>query len=70
MVSKIKSKILFTLHRNSDIFDLDSDSKFADTIKKARDYPFDESKIIQDVKDGFEATKIVKKYEKVFLSPN
>jgi glycosyltransferase involved in cell wall biosynthesis len=43
---------------------------FADTIKKARDYPFDESKIIQDVKDGFEATKIVKEYEKVFLSPN
>jgi len=34
IVSKIREKILFTLHRNSDIFDLDSDSKFAETIKK------------------------------------
>ena len=34
IVSKIKANILKTLHRNSDVFDLDSDSSFADTIKK------------------------------------
>ena len=38
IVSKIKTKILLSLHRNSDIFDLDSDSKFADTIKKEMIY--------------------------------
>lgn len=34
IVSNIKQKILFSLQRNSDIFDLDSDSHFADKIKK------------------------------------
>jgi len=34
IVSNIKNKILLTLHRNSDIFDLDSDSIFAESIKK------------------------------------
>ena len=34
IVSKLKGKILRSLHRNSDVFDLDSDSEFADAIKK------------------------------------
>lgn len=38
IVSKIKSKILLALHRNSDIFDLDSDSAFAESIKKEMIY--------------------------------
>ena len=33
IVSKIKAKIRFALHRNSDVFDLDSDSSFKDSIK-------------------------------------
>ncbi len=38
IVSTIKTKILFALHRNSDIFDLDSDSTFASSIKKEMIY--------------------------------
>ena len=38
IVSKIKTKILVALHRNSDVFDLDSNSSFADTIKKEMIY--------------------------------
>ena len=38
IVSKIKTKILLALHRNSDIFDLDSDSSFANSIKKEMIY--------------------------------
>ncbi len=38
IVSKIKIKILLALHRNSDIFDLDSNSAFADSIKKEMIY--------------------------------
>jgi len=38
IVSKIKTKILVSLHRNSDIFDLDSNSSFADSIKKEMIY--------------------------------
>lgn len=38
IVSKIKNKIFLTLHRNSDVFDLDSDSSFADSIKKEMIY--------------------------------
>ena len=38
IVSKIKNKIRFTLHRHSDIFDLDSNSIFADSIKKEMIY--------------------------------
>jgi len=34
IISKIKTKIRLALHRNSDIFDLDSDSVFAEAIKK------------------------------------
>ena len=38
IVSKIKTKILLALHRNSDIFDLDSDSDFKNTIEKEMIY--------------------------------
>ena len=38
IVSKIKNKILLALHRNVDIFDLDSDSTFAQSIKKEMIY--------------------------------
>ncbi len=38
IISKIKNKILLALHRNSDIFDLDSDSTFAESIKKEMIY--------------------------------
>jgi len=38
IVAQIKNKILKTLHRNSDIFDLDSDSTFAQSIKKEMIY--------------------------------
>jgi predicted nucleotidyltransferase len=38
LVSKIKEMVRISLHRNSDIFDLDSDSRFADTIKKEMIY--------------------------------
>ncbi len=38
IVSKIKNKILLALHRNVDIFDLDSDSSFANSIKKEMIY--------------------------------
>ncbi len=38
IVSKIKTKILLALHRNSDIFDLDSDSDFKNSIKKEMIY--------------------------------
>jgi len=34
IISQIKSNIRTTLHRNSDIFDLDSDSIFAKNIEK------------------------------------
>ncbi len=34
IVSKLRGMILQTLHRNSDVLDLDSNSEFADTIKK------------------------------------
>jgi len=38
IVSKIKTKILLALHRNSDIFDLDSDSDFKNSIAKEMIY--------------------------------
>lgn len=38
IISKIKIKILLALHRNSDIFDLDSDSAFANSIRKEMIY--------------------------------
>ena len=34
LISKLKRKIRLNLHRNSDIFDLDSDSNFTESIKK------------------------------------
>jgi len=34
IVVKIKTKLRLALHRNSDVFDLDSDSDFKDSIKK------------------------------------
>ncbi len=34
IVSKLKGKILLALHRNSDVFDLDSDSEFTESIHK------------------------------------
>ena len=34
LVSKLKTNIRFALHKNSDVFDLDSSSEFADAIKK------------------------------------
>ena len=34
LISNIKQKIRLKLHRNSDVFDLDSDSTFKDTIEK------------------------------------
>jgi len=34
IVSKIKSKILKNLHRQTDVFDLDSQSKFKEQIQK------------------------------------
>ncbi len=38
IVSKLKNKILLALHRNSDVFDLDSDSEFTESIKKEMIY--------------------------------
>ncbi len=38
IISKIKIKILLALHRNSDIFDLDSNSAFENSIKKEMIY--------------------------------
>ena len=38
LVSNIKQKIRFNLHRNSDVFDLDSNSSFADRIKREMIY--------------------------------
>ncbi len=38
LVSKLKHKIRLALHRNTDIFDLDSDSAFAERIKKEMIY--------------------------------
>ncbi|SFV58203.1 hypothetical protein MNB_SV-10-1407 [hydrothermal vent metagenome] len=34
IVSKLKTNILHGLHRNSDVFDLDSHSEFSESIKK------------------------------------
>ena len=34
IISKIKTKILLALHRNSDVFDLDSNSAFRNSIEK------------------------------------
>ena len=38
IVSKLKNKIRLALHRNSDVFDLDSDAKFTETIQKEMIY--------------------------------
>ncbi len=38
IVSNLKRKIRLTLHRNSDVFDLDSDSTFQESIKKEMIY--------------------------------
>jgi len=38
IISKIKQNILLKLHRNSDIFDLDSNSAFSESIKKEMIY--------------------------------
>jgi len=38
LISNIKAKIRSRLHRNSDVFDLDSNSEFADRIKKEMIY--------------------------------
>lgn len=38
IVSNIKRKILLALHRNSDIFDMDSDSDFKNAIEKEMIY--------------------------------
>ena len=38
IISKIKQNILLKLHRNSDVFDLDSDSTFSESIKKEMIY--------------------------------
>ena len=37
-VSELKSKVMSVLHRKSDIFDLDSDSEFKESIKKEMIY--------------------------------
>ena len=34
LIAELKDKVMSALHRNSDIFDLDSDSEFLETIKK------------------------------------
>jgi len=38
IISKIKTKILLALHRNSDVFDLDSNSAFRNSIEKEMIY--------------------------------
>ena len=38
IVSHIKTKILLALHRNSDVFDLDSNAEFTEAIKKEMIY--------------------------------
>jgi len=38
LISNLKRRIRRDLHRNSDIFDLDSDSSFAESIKKEMIY--------------------------------
>jgi len=38
LVSELKNKVMSALHRKSDIFDLDSDSAFKESIKKEMIY--------------------------------